>query len=130
MAEMIRDQYAFWPSGSTTADLVDLLQKLTDLLRENKYVVLASVDFTKAFDCVKHMPLMQKMNLLDLPDCIYNWMVHYFESRGHSTRLSDTISIVAAINASIIQGSVVGPLSYVTVASDLHPKHRENLLSC
>src|SRR6218665_3603068 len=129
MAEKIRDQYAFRPSGSTTSALVDLLQKLTDLLRENEYIVLASVDFAKAFECVKHMPLMQKINLLELPDCIYISMVRYFESRGHSIRLGDTISIVSAINASIIQGSVVGPTSYVIVASDLHPKNRKNLLS-
>jgi len=57
------------------------------------------------------------------------WMVRYFEPRGHSTMLGDTISTVAAINASIIQGSVVGPTSYVIVASDLHPKHRKNLLT-
>src|SRR6218665_3054968 len=38
MAEKIRDQNAFRPSGSTTAALVDPLQKLTDLLRENEYV--------------------------------------------------------------------------------------------
>src|SRR6218665_2760129 len=122
MAEMIQDQYAFRPTGST---LVDLLQKLTDLLRENEYVILATVDFSRAFDCVKHMPL------LELPYCIYNWMVRYFESRGHSTRLGDIISIVAAICASIIQGSVVGqgPASFVVVASDLHPKHRKNLMS-
>ena len=72
MAENILDQYAFRPSGSTTAALVDLLQKLTDLLRENEYVALASVDFTNAFDCVRHMPLMQKVNLPELPDC--NWL--------------------------------------------------------
>src|SRR6218665_1898240 len=123
MAEMIQDQYAFRPTGSTTAALVDLLQKVTDLLRENEYIVLATVDFSRAFDSVKHMPLMEKMNLLELPDCIYNWMVHYFESRGHSTRLGDIISIVAAICASTIQkGSVVAPFSYVIVASDLHSK--------
>src|SRR6218665_2349548 len=33
------------------------------------------------------------------------------------------------INASIIQGSVVGPASYVIVASDLHPKHQRNLMT-
>ena len=62
MAEMIQDQYAFRRTGSTTAALVDLLQKLTDLLRENEYVVMATVDFFRAFYCVKHMPLMEKMN--------------------------------------------------------------------
>src|SRR6218665_4098924 len=70
------------------------------------------------------MPLMQNMNVLELPNCIYNWMVRYFESRGHFARLGDTISIVAA---SIIQCSVVGPPSYAIVASDLHPKNRKTL---
>ena len=100
MAEMIQDQYAFRPTGST---LVDLLQKLTDLLRENEYVVLATVDFSMAFDCVKHMPLLEKMNLLKLSYCIYNWMVRYFESRGpwpfHQAGRHHLIIIVGAFDA-------------------------------
>ena len=75
-----------------------------------------TVDFTKAFDSVKHMPLMQKMELLQLPDHIYNWLVHYFEARGHSTRLGNIISTVAAINASIIPGAEhVGALQVLGV---------------
>src|SRR6218665_2226028 len=126
---MIQDHYAFRLTGSTTAGLVDLLQKLTDLLRENEYVVLTTVDFSRAFDCMKHMPLMEKVNLLDLPDYIYNWMVRYFESRGHSTRLGDFISVVAAICAINHPGLRCGPASFVVVASDLHPKHLKNLMS-
>src|SRR6218665_3273318 len=67
--------------------------------------------------------------ILDTYIALYNWMVRYFESRDHSTRLGDIISIVAAICPSIIQGSVVGPPSYVLVASDIHPKHHKNLMS-
>jgi len=33
---------------------------------------------------------------------------------------------LAFINASIVQGSVVGPPSYVVIASDLHRRHQEN----
>lgn len=90
---------------------------------------MVTVDFSKAFFCVKDLPLMQRMSLLELLDCIYNWTVRYFEFRGHSTRVGQTISIVAAINASIIQGSVMGPPSFGTVASDLHPKHQKYLMS-
>src|SRR6218665_171420 len=43
-----------------------------------------------------------------------------------STRLGDIISTIAFINASIIQGSGVGPSWYVIVASDLRPCHSEN----
>lgn len=57
MAEMHRDQYAFRPTGSTTAALVDLglLQKVTDMLQQHEHVVLVTVDFSKASDSVKHL---------------------------------------------------------------------------
>src|SRR6218665_2108777 len=69
------------------------------------------------------------MELLDVPDHVFNWLVDYFDNRGHATRLGDVISLVAGINASIIQRSVIGPPSYVIVASDLHPKHQRNLMT-
>jgi len=56
-------------------------------------------------------------------------LVDYFEGWVHATRLGDAISLVAGINASISQGSIVGPPSYVVVASDLHPKHRRNAMT-
>src|SRR6218665_1935039 len=104
-------------------------QNVTSLLQTNDFVVLITFYFTKAFDSVGHKTLMQKMQLLEIPDHAYNWMVTYFQDRGHATKLHDAISRVAAINASIIQGSVVGPASYVIVASDLHTKHPANKMS-
>ena len=76
----------------------------------NDYVLIVSTDFTRAFDTVRHSTLMQKMAILDLPDNIYNWIADYFEQHGHLTKIYDTISAIAFINASIIQGSVIGPL--------------------
>src|SRR6218665_3257333 len=66
------------------------------------------------------------MESLQLPDHIHNWLVRYFESRGHVTRLGDIISTIAFTNASIVQVSDVGPSSYVIVASDLRLRHSEN----
>src|SRR6218665_1362773 len=70
--------------------------------------------------------LMQKILPMDIPDHIFNWLVNYFAGRCHATKLWDIISMNAFINASIVQGSVVGPASYVVVASDLKPIHRNN----
>src|SRR6218665_4201621 len=53
----------------------------------------------------------------------------YFTGRGHSTQVAGLSCLVARINASIIQGSRLGPSSYVVVASDLHPKHRQNKIT-
>src|SRR6218665_3270336 len=103
MAEMLRDQYAFRPTGSTTAALIDLLQKVTDMLQQHEYVVLFTVDFSKAFDSVKHQSVFEKMESLQLPDHIHNWLVRYFESCGHVTRLGDIISTRLQLHSSTLQ---------------------------
>src|SRR6218665_3960030 len=56
-------QFAFRPTGATSAALIDLLQKTTDLLRVNEYVAIISVNFTKAFDRIRHHALSQKFLL-------------------------------------------------------------------
>src|SRR6218665_3266271 len=47
---MIKDQFAFCPTGSTTSALIDLFQQLTTMLQRNEYAMLISMDFTRAFD--------------------------------------------------------------------------------
>ena len=53
---------------------------------------------------------------------IYNWLVSYFENRTHITKLNEEISDVASINASVVQGSTIGPSSFSIVESDLRLK--------
>ena len=62
------DQYAFRPTGSTTAALLAILHSVTHLLSSNPYVIVIVLDFTKAFDTVRHAELFQKLTQLDLPD--------------------------------------------------------------
>ena len=59
------------------------------------------------------------MALLDIPDAAYNWLVDFFVGHGHCTRYGGTTSTVLDIFASIIQGSAIGPASYVVNAADL-----------
>src|SRR6218665_1102049 len=80
--------------------------------------------YSKAFDTVRHQTLMQKLGAADLPD---NWVVHYFTNRGHTTYHQGAMSRLVIINASVIQGSVIGLPSFIIEASDLH-LHRPNAL--
>ena len=68
------DQYAFQPTASTTAALIQLFQTITDLLEINSYVIVLVLDFSKAFDTVRHHNLIDKYSSLGLPDNIYNWI--------------------------------------------------------
>jgi len=58
---------------------------------------------------------------MQLPDSIYNWVRDFFSNRYHCTRYAGHLSTVADIEASVIQGSGLGPASYVVTAADLHP---------
>ena len=65
------DQFAFRPSGSPTA-VIAILQAVTNLLSDHPYVIVISLDFSKAFDTVRHTTLLQKFAQLDIPDAVYN----------------------------------------------------------
>ena len=118
------DQYAFRPTGSTTAVLVQLFHTVTELLSDHPYVVVIALDFSKAFDTVRHLTVLQKLASLDIPDCVYNWLVDYFSGHSHCTAFHGQISFLLNISASIIQGSAVGPVLYVVNAGDLIPGNR------
>ena len=113
------DQFAFRPTGSTTGALTQLLHTVTAMLQTEPYVHVIASDFFKAFDTVRHQTLLVKFSDLPIPDCTYNWLLEYFSKRRHCTRVMDIISGFLAINASIVQGSSIGPVSYVINASDL-----------
>jgi len=51
---LTHEQYAFRSTSSTTAALISLLQVVTDLLSNNLYVAIIALDFSKAFDIVRH----------------------------------------------------------------------------
>ena len=123
------DQFAFRPTGSTTACLIAILKEITDLLKRERYVRLIALDFTRAFDTVRISSLFSKMAVLPIQDSIYNWLLQFFSGRSHYTVFEGLSSAERSINASIIQGSVTGPIAYDINASDVHPTNHKNTLS-
>ena len=79
------------------------------------------MDFSKAFDTVRHSALAKKLSLLNIPDGVYNWIVDFLVRHEHCTIFEGNMSSTVKVNASVIQGSVIGPGSYDVAASDLHP---------
>ena len=62
---VLSDQFAFRPTGSTSAAIVSL-HTVINLLRFEPFVVVISLDFSKAFDTVQHSKLLYKLAELDL----------------------------------------------------------------
>ena len=66
------DQFAFRPTGSTAAALITLLQTITSMLTSNPYVLVLALDFSKAFDTVRHATLFEKLAAMRLPGEVFN----------------------------------------------------------
>jgi len=122
------DQFGFRPTGSTTAALIALFHTILTMLSTNPFVRVIALDFSKAFDTVRHATLIDKMAQLQMPDQVFNWIKAFFDGHSHCTRYSGEVSAYADIQASVIQGSGLGPAAYVVTAADLRPKHDGNVL--
>jgi Reverse transcriptase (RNA-dependent DNA polymerase) len=124
----LKDQFAFRPSGSTTAAIAAILHNITDMLSQNEYVIIISMDYSKAFDSIRHVAISESLSKLEMPDSIYNWLINYLDDRKHVTNFEGKTSAKATINASVVQGSVVGPAKFIIGTADLHPVHAQNRL--
>ena len=65
----------------------------------------------------------------NLPDYLSNWVASYLDGRGHRTKFANSVSDVAPISASVVQGSAVGPVSFILYVSDLHASTPGNIIA-
>jgi hypothetical protein len=119
--DLISDQFAFRPTGSTTCALTHFMHHVSCMLETNSYVRCLLVDFSKAFDTVDHVILIEKLDKLELPSFVHNWLISFLTGRSHTTKVLGFESCAIPINLSIVQGSAIGPSLYIVLESDLKP---------
>ena len=69
------DQFGFKPTGSTTAALADITNTISIMLETNKYVRCLLIDFSKSFDSVDHLIVINKLKALNIAVNIVHWVV-------------------------------------------------------
>ena len=85
------------------------------------------IDFSKAFDIVKHTIILSKLSAVELPSSVLNWIIAFLTDRAQVCKTTDgRFSAMHAITRSIIQGSGIGPT--LQMASDLRCISDMNLL--
>jgi len=76
-----------------------------------------SLDFSKAFDTVRHSSLLHKLAHLDVPDHIYNWLADLYYNNSHCTLFHDQQSSLLDLPPA----SYRDPAAYVVTAGDRPP---------
>lgn len=80
-------------------------QQNTEMLQENDYVAIISLDLSNAFDAVRHKPLGRRLASIPIPDEVYNnyWVVDFL-SLSLRTLHQGEISSKRTISSSAVQG--------------------------
>ena len=112
-------QFGFRP-GHSTADLLNILsQKLNNSLDISDEVCIIALDIKGAFDKVWHKGLLAKLGSKGVSGKLLSWLQNYLSDRSIKVVLSGQASETAAINASVPQGSILGPLLFSVFIDDL-----------
>jgi len=120
-------QYGFQKNKSTVHSLLHLTNYVARELNERKYVVGVFLDLKKAFDVVSHDILLKKLEHLGIKEIALNWFTSYLEGRSQQVDINGSTSSMKAIDISILQGSILGPILFLCFINDLH--HVTNLLT-
>ena len=84
------------------------------------------IDFSKAFDSVDHLKLVNKHKQYGLSHSIITLIVSFLRDRSQYTKVGGNISRIQFINRSIVQGSGIGPRLYIIMILNLKARAATN----
>ena len=113
------NQWGFRKGSSPELLLLSVTERWRLALDESNIIGVVFIDFRKAFDCVNHTVLMDKLHSIGISGSFYDWLLNYLDNRKQFVTVNGSNSELLEIDTGVPQGSLLGPRLYSIYSNDL-----------
>lgn len=110
--KIVPQQHGFMKGGSTVTNLLCITQYIADALDASSQVDVIYTDFSKAFDRLDHIILLNKLKAFGLSLNLIDFLKSYLQNRRQFVQCSGQQSKEICVTSGVPQGSILGPLFF------------------